>query len=78
MSLPSLHNCVIVASVINETHTVVIPTADVARRLKLSRATVNRWAANGTLPTLGKFPGPRGPYVFDAAAIERVATERVA
>ena len=55
--------------------TSTIATRDVARLLKRSTATINRAAQSGRLPVLAKAPGPRGAYLFDRAAIERIAAE---
>lgn len=47
---------------------------DAAKRLGVTRATVNRWAEAGRIPALGRV-GERGIWVFDHDAIERVAME---
>ena len=50
-------------------------TSEVARVLGKSVPTVTRLARAGALPVLYKAPGARGPYVFDAAAIDALLTE---
>ena len=50
-------------------------TSEVARVLGKSVPTVTRLARSGALPVLYKAPGARGPYVFDAAAINALLTE---
>jgi hypothetical protein len=52
-----------------------LSTADVARRLKCDVSTVNRMAKDGRLVPLLKFPGERGPNVFDADDVDRLAAE---
>lgn len=56
--------------------TQVAGVAETARILGKSRATVKRWAADGTIPA-GKLPGKTGAYLFDRAAIQALAAERV-
>lgn len=50
----------------------VLGVRDVMRLLRLSRATVKRRAADGTIPAT-KLPGPRGQYLFDRSAVEALA-----
>lgn len=50
----------------------LIGARDAATLLGVSRATVNRWAAEGQLKPVGTV-GERGVRVFDRAAIEAIA-----
>jgi excisionase family DNA binding protein len=45
-------------------------TAEVAARLGLNTRTVARMARDGRLPPALKFPGIRGPYMFDPVVVE--------
>lgn len=56
----------------------LIPTAEAVHILGVNVKTVTRWAADGTLPYAQKLPGLRGPYLFDAATVERFKAEREA
>lgn len=58
-------------------HTTHMTTAEVARVLGTSVATVNRRARARLLPVVAKAPGSRGAYLFDRAAIEALAEGRV-
>ena len=51
---------------------------EVASILGISRSQVNRQAASGELPVAVKAPGIRGAYLFDRAAIQRIAKKRAA
>ena len=51
---------------------------EVASILGISRSQVNRQAASGELPVAVKAPGIRGAYLFDRAAIQRIAEKRAA
>lgn len=53
----------------------LIPSAEVARRLNLSQATVTRMARDGRLVAAAKLPGLRGGYLFDPAVIDEGATK---
>lgn len=44
--------------------------------LGCSPSTVARHAKAGTLPTVTKIPTETGPYLFDAAAIQRIAAAK--
>lgn len=48
----------------------LLGTSEVAEILGISRSTVNRRAALGTLPVAMKLPGPLGVNLFDRADIE--------
>ena len=52
----------------------LLGTADVAKRLRMSRAGINRRVEMGTLKPVGEI-GPRGIRVFDAEEIEQIAKE---
>ena len=54
----------------------LIPTTEVAQRLKISRATVARLAGRGDLATAAKGPGRTGPLLFDAVVVEEFARKR--
>ena len=54
----------------------LIPTAEVARILGVRVSTVSRRVARGDLDYAMKLPGETGAYLFDRAAIERLAVER--
>jgi len=56
----------------------LIGSAEAAQILRINRATFNRWAAKGMIPTALKAPGFTGPRLFDRSEIELIATERVA
>jgi excisionase family DNA binding protein len=47
-----------------------LTTRDVAARLGVSIATVNRWAATGKLPTATKLEGRTGPRLFDPVEVD--------
>lgn len=51
-----------------------IGTAEAARTLRKSRATISRMVDSGELPTAGTV-GPKHIRVFDRAEIERLAAE---
>lgn len=55
----------------------LIGARDVATLLGISRATVNRWAAEGQLKPVGTV-GVRGVRVFDRATIEALAEKEQA
>lgn len=59
------------------THYELIGARDVATLLGVSRATVNRWAAEGQLKPVGTV-GERGVRVFDRATIEALASKEAA
>lgn len=48
----------------------LLSTTEVAAKLGLSRSTVNRRAALGTLPVAMKLPGQLGMNLFNRAEIE--------
>lgn len=50
-------------------------TAEVAERLGLHVHTVARMARDGRLPHALKFPGIRGPYMFDRTVVEMFARQ---
>lgn len=54
----------------------IITTAEAAHRLGLPVRTLTRWARVGRIEPAAKLPGLRGAYLFDAAEVERVASER--
>ncbi len=56
----------------------LLPAADAARTLEVDVATVNRWAAAGTLQTAWKAPGLRGARFFTRAEVDRIKAEREA
>ncbi len=56
----------------------LLSTADAARRIGVSVATVNRWVGAGTLSPAAKAPGLRGARLFSAVDVERVKSERAA
>lgn len=53
----------------------LIGARDVATLLGVSRATVNRWAAEGQLKPVGTV-GVRGVRVFDRAEVQALAAEK--
>lgn len=53
-------------------------TKQAARRLQRSIKTVSRWAEEGRLPVLDKFPGKSGGYLFAAEDVEKLAAELAA
>lgn len=56
----------------------VLTAAQVGQILGLSPRHVNRMAATGELPTVGKLAGRTGAYIFDLDAIDRVRSDRAA
>lgn len=56
----------------------LITTAQAADRLALSIWHVAKLARTGQLPYAQKLPGQKGAYLFDAAVIDELATERLA
>jgi hypothetical protein len=56
----------------------LLSSAAAAARLGVDRSTLNRWVAAGRISTVAKLPGLRGPFVFAAAEVDRVAAERTA
>jgi excisionase family DNA binding protein len=56
----------------------LLSTAEAARRIGVSVATINRWADTGTLAPAAKAPGLRGARLFSAVDVERVKSERAA
>jgi len=52
-----------------------ITTAQAAERLRCDVSTINRMARDGRLAPALKFPGERGPYMFERADVERLAVE---
>jgi excisionase family DNA binding protein len=56
----------------------LLSAAEAATILNVSRATLNRWAAQGTVRTVHAMPGQTGARLFDRAEIETLAAERVA
>lgn len=55
----------------------LVTTAEAARIVGRSVATVNRWAAAGTLTPIVRGPGLRGANLYARADVERLA-ERAA
>lgn len=55
---------------------VLLTASEAAERLGVDRSTIARWAQSGRIAEQVKYPGLRGPRLFDAAEVERVATER--
>lgn len=58
------------------THPALVPSSDAAARLGIDRRTLTRWVEAGRIAAATKLPGLRGAYLFDAAEIDRVASER--
>lgn len=58
--------------------TALIGSLEAAQILRVDRATFNRWAIKGSVPTALKAPGFTGPRLFDRTEIERIAKERAA
>lgn len=56
-------------------HQELLSTAEVARILETTPATINRWASSGRLPVAVKAPGPRGARMFSASIIEQIRGE---
>ena len=51
---------------------VLISSAEVAQRLGRDVRTIHRMVLRGDLAPLGKIPGLRGAYLFDAAEVDRL------
>jgi excisionase family DNA binding protein len=56
----------------------LIPTRQAAELLGVNVRTVHRMAEAGLLPPALKIPGQTGAWLFDRAAVERLAAERAA
>jgi hypothetical protein len=56
----------------------IITTAQAARMLGRSVATVNRMVALGQIQPAKKLPGKTGAYLFEAREIERLVSDRAA
>ncbi len=56
----------------------LITSAEAAEALDVTVATINRWAAAGTLPPAHKLPGGTGAYLFHPADIEAIRRDRAA
>lgn len=52
-----------------------LTTAKVADALGVDVRTVHRWVESGRITPAFKLDGLRGPYLFDAAEVERVRVE---
>lgn len=50
-----------------------VSAAEAAAILRISRATLNRWAAAGTVSIVHEMPGRTGARLFDRAEIEALA-----
>lgn len=70
-SLRVLLNCATLLDMEN-----LLTTAEVAERLGVSVATVNRRAAAGRLVPAVEFPGERGPRLYAVEDVEALASER--
>ena len=55
----------------------LLTTHEAAAALGISAVTVTWRARNGRLTPALKLPGDNGPYLFDRAEIERLASEQV-
>jgi excisionase family DNA binding protein len=53
----------------------LLDSKEVAKILGMSKATVQRWAARGWLPSI-KLPGGRGRFKFDPSDIETFLKRR--
>ncbi len=53
-----------------------ISSSDAADLLGIDRSTLHLWAREGKITPLMKLAGLRGAYIFDRAAVERLAAER--
>ncbi|MGQ4576166.1 helix-turn-helix domain-containing protein [Dermabacteraceae bacterium P7006] len=58
--------------------TLVISTAEVARRLHVAPSTVTKRVERGLLHPARKLPGRTGAYLFDPAEIDRLAAREEA
>jgi excisionase family DNA binding protein len=47
----------------------LLTSAEAAQQLGVSKTTIHRWAATGTLAYVRKLDGLRGGYVFDSTDI---------
>ena len=54
----------------------LMTTAQVAARLGVTVTTVNRWAADGTLPVARKLPGRTGANLYAPADVEALVTRK--
>lgn len=54
----------------------LLSSDEVARIFGVSRATVNRWAAKGVIPTAHVMSGETGARLFDLDTIQRLSAER--
>ena len=55
-----------------------LTSAEACKRLGIDRSTLSRWVASGRITPSLKMPGLRGPFLFDAAEVERVKAEAAA
>lgn len=53
----------------------LLTTRQVAERLRVTVATVNRWADTDRLPVAQKLPGITGANLFHSADVERIEAE---
>jgi excisionase family DNA binding protein len=51
----------------------LVTTAEAAKILGRSVATVNRWAKSGRLEVAEQYPGPTGPRLFRRSTVEAAA-----
>lgn len=56
----------------------LIGTAAVARRLDIDKTTVTRMVADGRLTPVAKLPAKNGAFLFDAIAVEQLASTMAA
>lgn len=54
----------------------LLTSAEAAKILGVEQPTVNKWAAEGRLPTAMKLPGLRGPNLFRPEDVEALRDER--
>lgn len=53
----------------------LIGTTEAAKRCGVNRATFFRWVQLGQIEYVAKIDGPRGAMLFDAADVDRLASE---
>ena len=54
-----------------------VTSKEAADRIGISLSTFHNWIAAERITPVKKLPGARGPYLFDAADVERIREEHL-